>query len=70
MRVIARVFRNARNMLSLDQIDRANLSSQVFLCLKTRDKSYVLVERYHVAQFLHSNAAREWLKYRRTAKIQ
>jgi hypothetical protein len=48
MRVIARVFRNARNMLSLDQIDCANLSSQVFLGLKTRDNAYVLVERYHV----------------------
>ncbi len=55
MRVIARVF----NMLSLDQIDCANLSSQVFLGLKTRDKAYVLFERYHVAQFLHSTAARE-----------
>ncbi len=59
MGVIARVFRNARNMLSWDQIDCANLSSQVFLGLKTRDKAYVLVERYHVAQFLHIKAARE-----------
>jgi hypothetical protein len=43
MRVIARVFRNAELAP-----DRANLSSLVFFGLKTRDKAYVLVERYHV----------------------